>query len=311
MRVVFAGTPTFAVPALQALAARHDVVAVLTRPDRPAGRGRALSFSSIKEAARTQGLTVLQPATLKDSTALATLRALAPEAIVVAAYGLVLPQAVLDIPTHGAFNIHASLLPRWRGAAPIQRALLAGDRETGVCIMQMEATLDTGPLLECVAIPIQPDDTAGTLHDKLALLGAKLIVSAIDDLQSGTFSATPQSAVGVSYANKIEKAEACIDWTHEAALIERQVRAFNPTPGASARRGTSEIKIWRARLVSARSAPPGTVLSIESDGVIVACGHEALKLEELQRPGGKRLMAAEFLHGFPLHPGDLFDPPRD
>jgi methionyl-tRNA formyltransferase len=310
MRVVFAGTPCFAVPALEALAERHEVVAVLTRPDRPAGRGLKQGSSAVKNAATKQGLTVLQPPTLKDYATHAELRVLAPESIVVAAYGLILPQSVLEIPRHGALNIHASLLPRWRGAAPIQRALLAGDRETGVCIMRMNATLDTGPLLQCEALPILPDDTAGTLHDKLASLGAKLIISALEGVQSGVLSACPQPAQGVTYANKIEKSETHIDWDREAAMIERQVRAFNPIPGATACIGTSEIKIWRARLVNALPSLPGTVLSIEPDGVTVACRDGALKLGELQRQGGKRLIAAEFLRGFPLAPGDRFDSRR-
>jgi methionyl-tRNA formyltransferase len=291
MRVVFAGTPHFALPALEALVEHHEVVAVFTRPDRPAGRGLRPSPSPVKHAAQHHGLVIFQPATLKNPTTHAELRALAPDAVVVAAYGLILPQAILDIPRYGALNIHASLLPRWRGAAPIQRALLAGDHSTGVCIMRMEAALDTGPLLLCEATPI----------------GAELLIRAIEGLQRGALRAVPQAIVGVSYANKIEKSEARIDWTGEAAKIERQVRAFNPFPGATSRIGTSEIKVWRARLAAAPGALPGTILSVEPDGVAVACGNGALKLVELQRPGGKRLPASELANGFPLRPGDRFE----
>ena len=218
MRIVFAGTPDFAVPALEALvAAGHDVAAVLTQPDRPAGRGLAAAASPVKQAAVRRGIPVLQPATLKTPAAQDELRALAPDALVVAAYGLILPQAILDIPRLGAINIHASLLPRWRGAAPIQRALLAGDRETGVSIMRMEAGLDTGPVLLREALPILPEDTAGTLHDRLAALGARLVVVALDGLARGTLVAAPQPVDGVTYAAKLEKHEARIDWTRSAA----------------------------------------------------------------------------------------------
>jgi methionyl-tRNA formyltransferase len=307
MRVVFAGTPHFALPALEALVEHHEVVAVFTRPDRPAGRGLRPSPSPVKHAAQHHGLVIFQPATLKNPTTHAELRALAPDAVVVAAYGLILPQAILDIPRYGALNIHASLLPLWRGAAPIQRALLAGDHSTGVCIMRMEAALDTGPLLLCEATPILAEDTAGTLYDRLGALGAELLIRAIEGLQRGALRAVPQAIVGVSYANKIEKSEARIDWTGEAAKIERQVRAFNPFPGATSRIGTSEIKVWRARLAAAPGALPGTILSVEPDGVAVACGNGALKLVELQRPGGKRLPASELANGFPLRPGDRFE----
>jgi len=308
MRLVFAGTPEFAVPALEALAtAGHAIAAVLTQPDRPAGRGLGASASPVKQAAQRHGFMVLQPATLKDAAVQARLAELAPDAMIVAAYGLILPQAVLDIPRRGALNIHASLLPRWRGAAPIERALLAGDPVTGVCIMRMDAGLDTGPVLLRDALPITPQDTAGTLHDKLAALGARLLVAALDGLASGTLRPTPQSTEGVTYAAKIEKHETRLDWSRSAAEAERQVRAFNPVPGAGARAGGAELKIWRAEVVAARGAP-GTVVAAGADGIVVACGDGALRLEELQRAGGRRLPAAAFLRGFPLAPGDRFKP---
>jgi len=308
MRLVFAGTPEFAVPALDALAAAgHAIPAVLTRPDRPAGRGLAASASPVKQAAQRGGLPVLQPVTLKDAAVQARLVELAPDAMVIVAYGLILPQAVLDVPRLGALNVHASLLPRWRGAAPIQRALLAGDRVTGVCIMRMDAGLDTGPVLLRNELPITPQDTAGTLHDKLASLGARLIVAALDGLASGALRPTPQPTEGVTYAAKIEKHETRLDWSRSASEVERQVRAFNPAPGAGARMRGAELKLWRATVVEARGAP-GAVLAAGADGISVACGDGALRLEELQRAGGRRLPAAAFLRGFPLAPGDRFDP---
>jgi methionyl-tRNA formyltransferase len=307
MRLVFAGTPEFAVPALDALAgAGHTLAAVLTRPDRPAGRGLAPAASPVKRAAERRRVPVLQPTTLKDEAVQARLAALAPDALVVVAYGLILPQAVLEIPRLGALNVHASLLPRWRGAAPIQRALLAGDRETGVCIMQMAAGLDTGPVLLSEAAPIAPDDTAGTLHDKLAPLGARLLVAALDGLARGTLRPTPQAAEGVSYAAKIEKQESRIDWTRPAVEIERRVRAFDPAPGAAARIRGAEVKIWRAAVAAARGAP-GDVVGVGPDGIVVACGEGALRLEVLQRAGGKRHAAAAFQRGFPIAAGDRFE----
>jgi methionyl-tRNA formyltransferase len=308
MRIVFAGTPDFAVPALEALArAGHDLAGVLTQPDRPAGRGLAPAASPVKAAAARLGIPVLQPASLKTPEAQGVVRALAPDALVVAAYGLILPQAVLDIPPLGAINIHASLLPRWRGAAPIQRALLAGDRETGISIMRMEAALDTGPVLLCEAVPILPGETAGTLHDKLAALGARLVVAALDGLGRGTLAAAPQPADGATYAAKLDKREARIDWTRPAAEIERQVRAFNPFPGATARVRGTEVKIWRAVLADG-AGEPGAVIAIDPTGIMVASGAGALRLEELQRAGGKRLPAREFLRGFPLAVGERLEP---
>jgi methionyl-tRNA formyltransferase len=261
----------------------------------------------VKAAAARLGIPVLQPASLKTPEAQGVVRALAPDALVVAAYGLILPQAVLDIPPLGAINIHASLLPRWRGAAPIQRALLAGDRETGISIMRMEAALDTGPVLLCEAVPILPGETAGTLHDKLAALGARLVVAALDGLGRGTLAAAPQPADGATYAAKLDKREARIDWTRPAAEIERQVRAFNPFPGATARVRGTEVKIWRAVLADG-AGEPGAVIAIDPTGIMVASGAGALRLEELQRAGGKRLPAREFLRGFPLAVGERLEP---
>jgi len=306
MRVVFAGTPEFAVAALESLLATgHGLAAVLTRPDRPAGRGLAATPSPVRQAAARLGLPVLQPTSLRDPAVQARLRELAPEVLVVAAYGLILPQAVLDLPRYGALNIHASLLPRWRGAAPIQRALLAGDAVTGACIMQMDAGLDTGPVLLREELPILPQDTAGILHDKLAALGARLVVTALDGLARGTLRPTPQPRDGATYAPKLENHEALIDWQRSAAEIDRQVRAFNPSPGATTGFRGAGLKVWRARPVPGRGLP-GTVLAVEPGAVVVACGDGALALEELQRAGSKRLPAAEFLRGFPLAPGERF-----
>jgi methionyl-tRNA formyltransferase len=309
MRLVFAGTPRFAVPALEALAAAgHELVAVLTQPDRPAGRGLAAVAGPVKQAAQRRGVPVLQPPSLKDAAVQARLAELAPDALVVAAYGLILPQAMLDIPRLGALNVHASLLPRWRGAAPIERALLAGDPVTGVCIMQMDAGLDTGPVLLRDELPIAPEDTAGTLHDKLAALGARLVVAALDGLAAGTLRPTPQPAAGVTYAAKIARDETRLDWSRSANELARRVRAFDPAPGAGARVRGVELKIWRAAVVAARGAP-GAVVAAGAEGISVACGDGgALRLEELQRAGGRRLPAAAFLRGFPLVPGDRFEP---
>jgi len=310
MRVVFAGTPEFAVPALAAIAAAgHDLSLVLTRPDRPAGRGLAMVASPVKRWAERHGLAVFQPASLKDPEPQARIRAAAAEVMVVAAYGLILPQAVLDIPPRGALNVHASLLPRWRGAAPIARAILAGDALTGVSIMQMDAGLDTGPVLLSEAVPIAPDATAGTLHDELAALGARLIVAALEALARGTLVPRPQPEAGVTYAPKIDKAEANIDWRRPAAQIERQIRAFNPFPGAAATLDGAALKIWRAALLPDATGEPGAVLAAGAGGIDVACGRGALRVLELQRAGGKRLGAAEFLRGFALRAGARFGLP--
>jgi methionyl-tRNA formyltransferase len=303
MKIVFAGTPDFAALSLSALlAAGHDVVLVLTQPDRPSGRGMALRPSPVKVAAEASGIDVFQPLTLKDPVAQERVRAAQADAMIVAAYGLILPQAVLDMPRFGCINIHASLLPRWRGAAPIQRAIEAGDAESGVCIMQMEAGLDTGPVLLSGRVPITADETAGTLHDKLADLGARLIVETLAKLP---IDAVVQPEIGVTYAAKIEKAEAQIDWRRPAREIERQIRAFNPFPGAAGTLDGAAIKVWRAELVAAE-APPGTVVSVERRGIVVACGDGGLCLTELQKAGGKRLPVAQFLAGNPIVPGKTF-----
>jgi methionyl-tRNA formyltransferase len=313
MKIIFAGTPEFARCALRALVdAGHELCAVLTQPDRPAGRKMQPQPSPVKTLALELGLPVLQPQTLKDPAAQQALRAMGADVMVVAAYGLILPQAVLDIPRLGAINIHASLLPRWRGAAPIQRALLAGDDETGVTIMRMEAGLDTGPMLLREALAIGPEDDTGTLHDRLADMGARMIVEVIQRLSTGPLEERPQPVEGVTYAHKIDKAESRIRWDRPAAELARAIRAYRPTPGVVARIRDAEIKLWRARVVPAGEWPspapqPGAVLSVSPEAVRVACGEGALDLLELQRPGGKRLLAAEFLRGFPLTAGDSFE----
>ena len=304
MRVIFAGTPEFAAQALQAIvAAGHEVPLVLTQPDRPAGRGMSLQPSPVKRLALERGLEVFQPLTLKDAQAQARIAQIAADVMVVAAYGLILPQAVLDLPHYGCLNIHASLLPRWRGAAPIQRALLAGDAETGVCIMQMEAGLDTGPVLLRQAIPIAATDNAATLHDRLAALGAELIVAALDRLP---LPAEAQPSAGVTYAHKIEKTEALIDWGRDARELDRHIRAFNPFPGAQARFGGQTVKLWQATPV-AGSGEIGQILAVDRDRIVVACGSGALALSELQKAGGKCLPVRDFLAGHPLKAGERFD----
>jgi len=312
MKIIFAGTPEFAALALKALlAAQQQVVLVLTQPDRPAGRGMKSAASPVKQLAMRHGIEVAQPHTLKDGQIQEFLRKYGADVMVVAAYGLILPQAVLDIPRLGAINIHASLLPRWRGAAPIQRALLAGDRETGVCIMRMDVGLDTGPVLLREALPIKADDTAQTLHDRLAALGARLIVQTMDGLERGVLTPRPQEANGITYAHKLDKAEARINWAEPAAAIDRQIRAFSPFPGAHSLLGAAELKIWSATLDPATrfaipDALPGEVLAVGNDGMKVACGGGALNVLQLQRPGGKRLPVADFLRGFAVAPGDRF-----
>jgi len=306
MKLIFAGTPEFAAQALSAIvAAGHEVALVLTQPDRPAGRGMALQPSAVKKVALAHGIEVFQPLTLKDAEAQAKIAAVGAEVMVVAAYGLILPQAVLDMPRFGCLNIHGSLLPRWRGAAPIQRALLAGDTETGVCIMQMEAGLDTGPVLLRGAFPIEASDTTASLHDRLAELGARLCVEALGKLP---LPAEPQPAEGVTYAHKIEKAEAVIDWTKPAIELDRHIRAFNPFPGAQALFGGQTVKLWQASPV-AGSGPLGSVLAVDKKQVVIACGAGALAVSELQKAGGKRLPVQQFLAGHPLKVGDRFDIP--
>jgi len=310
MKIIFAGTPHFAAAALKTLLARQfDVVAVLTQPDRPAGRGMQLAPSPVKQLALQHGLPVLQPSSLKDADIQNKLAAYAADVMVVAAYGLILPQAVLQLPRHGCLNIHASLLPRWRGAAPIQRAILAGDAETGITVMQMDAGLDTGDMLLKKSCPITARDNANTLHDKLAALGAEAIIEALGLLAQNKLLPTPQDATLATYAAKLSKAEAQIDWTANAAHIANAVRAYNPFPVATSTLNATPVKIWQASVRADLGGVAGTVLEIEKDGIIVACGQDALCLEVLQRPGAKALPAAQFLQGFAVHPGDYFTLP--
>ena len=318
MRVAFAGTPEFARAALERLhAAGFAIPLVLTQPDRPAGRGMKLQPSPVKQFAQAQGIPLAQPRSLRldgkfpeeAAAARHALESAKPDVLVVAAYGLILPQWVLDLPRLGCLNIHASLLPRWRGAAPIHRAIEAGDPETGVTIMQMDAGLDTGDMLLTERVAIAPDDTTGTLHDRLAALGARMIVEALELAACGGLRAVKQPAEGVTYARKIDKAEAAIAWSHSAATIERRIRAFDPFPGATARIGAETVKVWRARAMPGRgTVAPGTVVALDDQGIGVACGDgSGLEITELQRAGGKRLLAADFLRGFPLEPGMRFE----
>jgi methionyl-tRNA formyltransferase len=308
MRLAFAGTPEFAARALRTLLLAGRVPElVLTQPDRPAGRGLRLQPSAVKVVALDAGLGIHQPASLKLPEAAQPLRDCAPDILVVAAYGLILPQSVLDIPRLDCINIHASLLPRWRGAAPIQRALLAGDSETGITIMQMEAGLDTGPMLLSRALPIGAADSAAMLHDRLAALGGDLIVEALDRLERGVLMPVPQPQDGATYAAKIEKEEAAIDWRRSAGELDRQVRAFDPFPGALTRHRGEAVKVWRAApLEPSTGADPGCIVSADARGVIVACGAGALRLLELQKAGGRRLAVGDFLHGHPLAAGEHF-----
>jgi methionyl-tRNA formyltransferase len=306
MRLIFAGTPEFAARAMAALLrAGHEIVLVLTQPDRASGRGLKLLPGAVKALAQERGLAVYQPVSLNHEETQARLGALGADAMVVAAYGLILPQPVLDATRLGAINIHASLLPRWRGAAPIQRAILAGDARTGISIMLMDRGLDTGPILATECVAIAPEDDSASLHDKLAECGARLIVNALAQLERGGLLAQAQAA-DATYAAKITKPEAVIDWNEAATVIERKVRAFSPLPGAAtAIRGVA-LKIWRAGLSPAAGAP-GTVLEAGAKGIVVACGAGALVVHELQRAGGKKLTAAQFLAGFPLVCGEQLE----
>lgn len=312
MRLVFAGTPPFAAQALAALlAAGHEVVGVLTQPDRPAGRGMKLQASAVKQCAEAAGVPVAQPQGLRiggkfdadAQAARAQLQAWAPELMVVVAYGLILPQWVLDLPPRGCLNIHGSLLPRWRGAAPIQRCIEAGDSHTGITIMQMDAGLDTGPMLLMEQLALAPDETTTTLHDRLSAMGARLIVQALASLDQ--LPPQPQVEEGATYAHKIDKAEGTIDWALPAVVIERRLRAFDPFPGGSAPLSGEAVKVWRASL-GALQGPPGTVLALQADGPEVACGEGSLVLTELQRPGAKRAAAAAVVPGLGLRVGQLW-----
>ena len=301
MRLVFAGTPPFAARALQALhAAGHDIALVITQPDRPAGRGLNPKASAVAELAGALDLAVAKPASLKALEAQEKIAAVKPDVMVVAAYGLILPEPVLAIPRRGCLNIHASLLPRWRGAAPIQRAIQAGDAETGVAIMVMEAGLDTGPVLLELRVPIMATETAGTLTEKLAGFGAEAIVEALDRL--GKVTPRPQDAAGVTYAAKIDKLEAPLDWRHEAVALDRQIRAFNPFPGAETTLDGEPLKVWESHPVEVSGAP-GTVIGLDLGRPVVACGLGALVLTVMQRPGSRRMPAVEFLKGRPMPVG--------
>ncbi len=295
-RVLFAGTPGFALASLQALAqAGNTPFAVLTQPDRPAGRGKRITASPVKQFALEHGIEVMQPVTLKDPEAVAQIAALQPDILIVAAYGLILPQSVLDIPARGCLNVHASLLPRWRGAAPIQAAILAGDGETGVSLMAMTAGLDCGPVYVEETIAIGPEETAGELHDRLAALGGELLVRHFDAIVSGTLQAQPQDDERATYAPKIGKQDARLDWQEPAAVLHRRVRAYNPVPGAFFLLDDTPVKCWRAGVVAGSDeAAPGAVLSAGRDGVVVACGQDALRLDSLQRPGKRPVTAGEF-----------------
>jgi len=296
-RIVFAGTPDFAVPALQCLIDSGNApIAVYTQPDRPAGRGRKLRPGPVKRAALVHELPVYQPASLRDDAAQTELQALQPDLMVVVAYGLLLPPRVLALPVRGCINLHASLLPRWRGAAPVQRAILAGDRETGVTLMQMESGLDTGPILAMTRCAIQPDDTGGSLHDRLATLGAELLGKQLEPLLAGDLASRPQPAEGITYATKINRQEARIDWTQPAGQIERQIRAFNPWPVAFSQIEEETLRIWQARVSDASlSGPPGRLYP--DRGVLnVATGEGTLELEQVQLPGRQPISVRDLLN---------------
>ena len=319
MKLIFAGTPEFARVALAHLhAAGHEIVLVLSQPDRPAGRGLKLHASAVKQFALDHGMPVAQPSSLRldgkfpdeAAAARAVIEAAQADAMVVAAYGLILPQWVLSTPRLGCFNIHASLLPRWRGAAPIHRAIEAGDLKTGVTIMQMDAGLDTGDMLLVQELPIGDQDSTATLHDKLAALGGQLMVQALELAARGGLQPVPQPTDGITYAHKIEKHEAAIDWAQAAQHIVRRVRAFNPFPAASATLKGEILKIWSANVVPGK--PPadtefGSILTVAPEGIAVAAMNSIVFVTELQRPGGKRLRVADFLHGFALQPGMAFE----
>jgi methionyl-tRNA formyltransferase len=311
MNLVFAGTPEFAVPALKALLnAGHTLLAVYTQPDRPAGRGRKLGMSAVKAFALERGLRVHQPATLKSEDEAATLRALQPDALIVIAYGLILPKPILSIPRYGCINVHASLLPRWRGAAPIQRAIEAGDTTTGVTIMQMDEGLDTGAMLAKAETPIGDDDTAATLHDRLAELGGRLLVETLARLARGDLTPQAQDNAQASYAAKLKKEEARLDWNADAGLLARRVRAFNPWPVAHTTLDGQTLRLWQAHAESGAPAgqPPGSVLAADAEGVRVQCATGVLRITRLQPEGGKVLDARAFLNGRPVPAGTRLGP---
>ena len=298
MKIIFAGTPTFAVPCLRAAARYGEVVAVYTQPDRPAGRGRALASSPVKLEALSRGIEVLQPETLKKQVSRDALRALKPDLMVVVAYGLILPPKILETPTYGCWNVHASLLPRWRSAAPIQRAIEAGDTETGVCLMQMEQGLDTGPVLLSQATSIGAQETGGQLHDRLAEMGAQVLSDGLGLLRAGILPRPrPQPEEGVTYAHKLEKHEARLDWSQPATTLANKVRAFNPWPVAEAELAGERVRIHGAVAIdAAHGRSPGTVLAASREGIDIACGEGALRIRVLQREGGKAITAADYLN---------------
>ena len=294
-RVLFAGTPEFALVSLRALTSAGIVpFAVLTQPDRPAGRGKRLTASPVKQFAEEQGIEVLQPATLKDAASVARIAALEPDILVVAAYGLILPQSILDIPATACLNVHASLLPRWRGAAPIQAAILAGDTETGISLMEMTAGLDCGPVYVRETLAIGEEETAGELHDRLAVLGGELLVRHFEAILSGSLEAVEQDDSRATYAGKISRQDARLDWRRPADELHRRVRAYNPVPGAYFSLDDLAVKCWRAGVVTGVAGTPGDVLAADRDGIVVACGRDALRLDVLQRPGKRPVSAAEF-----------------
>lgn len=308
MKVAFAGTPVFAARALEAIvAAGFPVPVVLTQPDRPAGRGMRLQPSAVKTFALAHGLSVLQPATLKGDDARAPIVAIPVDVMVVAAYGLILPPALLSWPTHGCLNIHASLLPRWRGAAPIQRAVCAGDTTTGITIMQMDAGLDTGPTIDRVEVGVGPRDTAGSLHDRLAEAGARTVVEVLRRLaRDGSLTAVPQPETGVCYAAKVERADTEIDWKRPAVELDRQIRSLSPAPGAMTLLAGEPLKIWEAMPAGVPVGEPGSVLATGASGIVVGCGEGSLRVLSLQKAGGRRLSASAFLAGHALATGERF-----
>ena len=309
MRVVFAGTPQFAVPTLNGLInAGIEIVAVYTQPDRPAGRGRRLMASPIKHIAEVQSIPVVQPASLREETANKILASFAPEVLVVVAYGLILPSHILDTPRFGCVNVHASLLPRWRGAAPIPRAIEAGDSVSGITIMKMDSGLDTGPIIAKREVPIDDEDNSATLHDKLAQVGAELLVETLPAYVSGTVKVVEQDDRDATYANKLSKAEARIDWQRPASDIRNQVRAFNPWPIALTFHRGERIRILRAQIADEvnNKLTAGSICNVAKEGIDVACGDGILSLKELQRQGGKPLLAGDFINGYPLEKGEHF-----